>query len=507
MTCPRCGTQIDDGAHFCGACGASLGATPPAARPPQGGTLPSGTPSRSPSFTPPKAQPSTNMPPARALAGQLGGQGSHGGQGGHGGVIGHFPSPAGGQPRPGNLSSSIAHASTIIGGLGINPAQVAPVDADPLIGATLNNRYLIEAKLGEGGFGAVYLGKQIQVGREVALKLLHPEMTRDPNVVARFRREGSVACNLRDAHTVTTYDFDQTKDGVLYIAMELLKGKSLHDTLVEQAPLPWQRVLRVVEQMCSSLGEAHMHGIVHRDIKPENIYLEERPGHPDFVKVLDFGIAKIVGGEFGQQSPQLTATGQTLGTLEYMSPEQLMGKQIDGRSDIYALGVVSYELLTNRLPFPDAQGPAALISAQLKKIPEAPSAVRPDARISAPVDRLILRMLEKDRERRFADAADLLAAVSEILRASNVPLAGGASAMVPPTMIAAPAVTSRPPSEQARPPAKGAPAAISRGGTAGPSTLQELEAAAGQSRRWKWIGIVLAVVVLGGLGVYFGLVL
>ena len=186
----------------------------------------------------------------------------------------------------------------------------------------------------------MYRGVQLATGRKVALKLLHPEMTKDENLVARFRREGMVLCNLRDAHTITTYDFDQTPDGTLYIAMELLEGKSLHQIFHEQAPLEWKRVFKILSEMCSSLAEAHAQGIVHRDLKPENIYLESRPGNPEFVKILDFGIAKVMRGDtIDPQSPQLTATGQTLGTLEYMSPEQLMGKPLDGRSDVYALGV------------------------------------------------------------------------------------------------------------------------------------------------------------------------
>ena len=223
---------------------------------------------------------------------------------------------------------------------------------------------------------------QLATGRKVALKLLHPEMTKDENLVARFRREGMVLCNLRDAHTITTYDFDQTPDGTLYIAMELLEGKSLHQVFHEQAPLEWKRVFKILTEMCSSLAEAHAQGIVHRDLKPENVFLESRPGNPEFVKILDFGIAKVMRGDsIDPQSPQLTATGQTLGTLEYMSPEQLMGKPLDGRSDVYALGVVAYEMITGRLPFPDAKGPAGLITAQLKQTPQPPSQANPKANL------------------------------------------------------------------------------------------------------------------------------
>ena len=312
--------------------------------------------------------------------------------------------------------------------------SLVPSASDPYVGSVLKGRFQIESKLGEGGFGAVYRGVQLGTGRIVAIKLLHPDMTRDKNVVARFRREGQVLCNLRDAHTITTYDFDQTEDGTLFIAMELLEGRSLHDVFHTEAPIAWRRMVKFIAECCSSLSEAHQQGIIHRDLKPENIHLERRSGNPEFVKILDFGIAKVVHGEgFGNgDHPQLTATGQTLGTLEYMSPEQLMGKQLDGRSDIYGLGVVAYELLTGRLPYPDATGPAQLIAAQLKKIPGRPSESNP--RIPPGVDALILRMLEKSRDNRFAN-------VEELRRACESLLAGGSDSRI--------SAVSAPPAEPA----------------------------------------------------------
>jgi len=314
----------------------------------------------------------------------------------------------------------------------------APVGDEIYLNQVLNNRFKIEAKIGEGGFGAVYKGTQLATGRKVALKLLHPEMTKDENLVSRFRREGMVLCNLRDAHTITTYDFDQTPDGTLYIAMELLEGKSLHQVFHEQAPLGWKRVFKILIEMCSSLSEAHAQGIVHRDLKPENVYLETRPGNPEFVKILDFGIAKVMRGDsIDPQSPQLTATGQTLGTLEYMSPEQLMGKALDGRSDVYALGVVAYEMITGGLPFPDAKGPAGLITAQLKQTPPPPSARSPKANLPAAADRAILKALEKDKTNRHADVSAMAAALQEVIDAAReqtnpamIPFRSGASGPV-----------------------------------------------------------------------------
>jgi serine/threonine-protein kinase len=384
---------------------------------------------------------------------------------------------------------------------------------DPYIGSVLKDRFRIERKLGEGGFGAVYGGSQTGTNRAVAIKLLHPEMTRDQNVVARFRREGQVLCNLRDAHTITTYDFDRTEDGTLFIAMELLEGRSLHDVFHTEAPIEWRRMVKIVAECCSSLAEAHIQGIIHRDLKPENIHLENRPGNPEFVKILDFGIAKVVHGEgFGKtDQPQLTATGQTLGTLEYMSPEQLMGKPLDGRSDIYGLGVVAYELLTGQLPFPEATGPAALIAAQLKSVPRPPSQVsrRP---IPPPVDALIRTMLEKHKESRYADVDALRIACRSLLdRDASQPAIhppppasyGGPGpeaprspmpAMAPPMNLPDPGQSFSPPVG----PRRGSPPPVDHS-RAGYSGTEMVARQRGPAQKPSWMWIALAVVALAGL--------
>jgi eukaryotic-like serine/threonine-protein kinase len=383
-------------------------------------------------------------------------------------------------------------------------AETVPVQAlldrsgDPYVGTMLNSRFHIEAKLGEGGFGAVYRGVQQGIGRKVALKLLHPEMARDQNLVARFKREGLVMCKLRDAHTVTTYDFDQTPDGTLYIAMELLEGKSLHQVFHDEAPIDWRRMFRIVQQMCSSLAEAHAEGIVHRDLKPENIHLESRPGNPEFVKVLDFGIAKVVHGDgsYDKNAPQLTATGQTLGTLEYMSPEQLMGKPLDGRSDVYALGVLAYEMITGRLPFPDAKGPAGLITAQLRQIPDAPSKANPAAGIPPAVDRCILTMLEKDKARRFADVTELSSAIKDLLATDGQTAGpGGPQVAAGSAQLATPQPAPAPVAAPQVAPAPVSMARSARPEHAAPTTETALAAASG-SRAWLWI--VLAIIAIGG---------
>jgi len=402
------------------------------------------------------------------------------------------PAPA--PPRKANLAP-----------LGNSPLAglFADKPEDPYVGTTLNNRFRVEEKLGEGGFGAVYRGTQTGIGRKVALKLLHPEMTRDDNLIARFRQEGLVMCNLKDAHTITTYDFDQTQEGVLYIAMELLEGRSLHDVFVEESPIEWQRMFRIASQMCTSLAEAHEQGVVHRDLKPENIHLENRPGNPEFVKILDFGIAKVVHGDgTASNSPQLTATGQTLGTLEYMSPEQLMGKPLDGRSDIYAVGVVCYELITGRLPFPDAKGPAGLITAQLRKVPDPPSAAYPPGNIPPAVDACILKMLEKDKNNRYVDANDLRVAIEQIMMNGARPQMPYSSAPQAVVSTPVPGAVSAPVLQEASAPAmaqamgpKPKPMGIP-GRDTGPSTESALMAAQG-SRIWLWVA--LAIVCVGAV--------
>jgi serine/threonine-protein kinase len=299
-----------------------------------------------------------------------------------------------------------------------------PVDGD-LTGKLLNNRYQIEAKLGEGGFGAVYRAKQVQMGRMVALKVLHAKMAKDPQVIGRFKREAQASSLLRAAHTVQVYDFDQSPEGMMYLAMEMLTGKSLHDELKTAGPIEAVRLCKIMDGIADSLGEAHAQGIVHRDIKPENIFLEPRPS-PDFVKVLDFGIAKIVSGDGLQSSgPALTAAGQTLGTLEYMSPEQLMGAQLDGRSDLYALGILAYELVTGALPFP-SKTPGEMITAHLKTVPPPASQLAKGRGIPPLFDQILLKLVQKNRDHRYKDTAELRADLQRVINGET-----GAAAPAP----------------------------------------------------------------------------
>ena len=405
--CPHCAVEIEGGARFCGACGQPITPTASAAKAASTGVVPITTPpAAKPVTTPPAAKPPSKasvqtvrvspagpapapvVVPASLLA-----------------VAGSIPpSPAISLPPNFPPSPTFPPGTPSSGSGPLRPAgSVRPV-AQPLenlIGRTLNHRFLVEDKIGEGGFGAVFRGKQIATGREVALKILHPHNVADETIVARFRREAEACSKLRDPHTVTTYDFDETPDGILYLAMELLRGQSLHQVQKSEGPLPYARVLRILDQVAASLAEAHANGIVHRDMKPENVFIETREGE-DHVKVLDFGIAKVVSDE--KPVPALTAVGQTLGTLEFMSPEQLRGQKLDGRADLYALGMMAYEMLTGNLPFKAAKSPIEIINFHMRQEPPAPSKLSDKVTIPPPVDAIILKMVAKDRDKRFADA-------------------------------------------------------------------------------------------------------
>jgi serine/threonine-protein kinase len=286
---------------------------------------------------------------------------------------------------------------------------------ESLAGMLFDRRYRIESKLAAGGFGAIYRATNVLTGREVALKVLHPDLASDPTLSARFRREATVLASLRDPHTIKTYEHGENRDGTPYIVMELLTGKSLQAELHEQGPLPWRRTLSIMRGVCSSLKEAHALGLVHRDLKPANIHLERRGDEADFVKVLDFGIVKVLGSGALTDELDITRVGQAVGTLDYMSPEQITGGETDHRTDIYALGVVAYEMLTGRRPFTDATTPTSLLTALMTRTPVAPSTLFHRDCFPAAVDQLLMRCLELDAAYRFANVSEVVEAIDEIL--------------------------------------------------------------------------------------------
>ena len=259
---------------------------------------------------------------------------------------------------------------------------------DPLVGRVLAERFEILERIGEGGTGVVYKAKQLSVDRIVAIKLLGAHVSTDPSWVKRFHNEARAASRLDHPNTIRLLDFGQTKEGMLFIAMEFLNGKSLRTEIDRLGRLPPNRVLRILSQACASLHEAHQQGIIHRDIKPDNVYLVEMKGGGDFVKVLDFSVAKLDAPD-----AQVTRAGIVFGTPAYMSPEQGRGVQLDARSDIYALGILAYEMLTGKPPF-DAKMPTEVVMMHLREQPA------PLVGFPPQLANLVMKALAKDPKQR-----------------------------------------------------------------------------------------------------------
>jgi eukaryotic-like serine/threonine-protein kinase len=289
-----------------------------------------------------------------------------------------------------------------------------------LVGQVLADRYHIMKKLGEGGMGQVYLAQHVKMGRRSAIKVMNPSMANDPEAVARFNREAANASRISDAHVCAIYDFGETPEGLIYMAMEFVEGEPLTELLAREGALPVARAAGICIQVAAALHAAHDLGIVHRDLKPDNIMLTRGRDGADGVKVVDFGIAKIVGGESGQQ---VTRTGLVVGTPEFMSPEQLAGDKVDGRSDVYSLGLVLFKMLTGALPFPADSVQEAMI----KRLTDEPSElieVRPDLHFPPGLQQVLDTALARrpvDRYQSATKFAHDLAAVLGLSRIADDP--------------------------------------------------------------------------------------
>ena len=257
--------------------------------------------------------------------------------------------------------------------------------------------------------GSVYLAEHVVIEKKFALKVLAPELSRRSDLVARFLQEARSASRIGHENVIDIMDFGQSPDGLVYIAMEFLDGKDLGEIVRGKGAMPWPEAREIVLQICRALRAAHDRGIVHRDMKPENIFLIQREGQPHFVKILDFGIAKVMG--LDPNGPRLTRTGMIFGTPEYMAPEQAEGKDTDHRADIYAVGCIMYHLITGQTPFV-AESFMTMLTKHLMEEPVPPSARRPDLVVTPEMDALVLKALEKDRDHRWQSMAELLEAVA-----------------------------------------------------------------------------------------------
>jgi len=287
--------------------------------------------------------------------------------------------------------------------------------ATDLVGQVVADRYHVIKKLGEGGMGQVYLAEHVKMGRRSAIKVMNPSMVHDPDAVARFNREASNASRITHPNVCAIYDFGETPEGLIYLAMEFIEGEPLTDLLERDGALPVRRAVGIFTQVADALQAAHDLGIVHRDLKPDNIMLAQKKGG-DQVKVVDFGIAKAVGGD--ESGQKVTKTGLVVGTPEFMSPEQLSGDKLDGRSDLYSLALVFYRMLAGKLPFEATTVQETMI----KRLTDEPTKLaesRPDLTFPAGLQAVLDNALTRSPTERYqtvAKFADDVASVTGVGR-------------------------------------------------------------------------------------------
>ncbi len=337
-----------------------------------------------------------------------------------------------------SLTSSPEAAPTSAPASAPASAQTALATPNPhaLLGQTLGGRYLVTSLIGSGGMGAVYRAEHIQLQKPVALKVLNADMAQHREAALRFEREAMVSARIMHPHVVSANDSGRLPDGSLYLVLEFVQGRSLRQLIEQEGRLPVPRAAAIAGQIAEALAAAHAADIVHRDLKPGNVMLLARESNAEFVKVLDFGLARVLGQPSSGEA--LTRTGAVFGTPEYMAPEQARGEVVDHRADLYALGVILYELLAGKPPF---QAPE-LVAVLIKHLQEAPPPLPPD--IPEPLARYVMSLLEKQPSQRPSDALSVVKALRKLVPPSfSVP---------PPSLEASVAAgvapTTRPPAGQ-----------------------------------------------------------
>jgi eukaryotic-like serine/threonine-protein kinase len=283
---------------------------------------------------------------------------------------------------------------------------------DPLIGRVVNDRFKISALIARGGMGKVYRAEQAPLGRVCALKVLNPNYAgeQDPEFHKRFFLEASIASKLTHPNTVTIFDYGRTEDDVYYMAMEYLEGHTLHRAIREAGHFPEERAAHIARQICRALREAHSLGVIHRDLKPANIFLVEHGDETDFVKILDFGLVKNVSDT---KTEDLTQTGLFMGSPKYMAPEQIRGDRVDARTDIYALGIIMYEMMAGKVPF-DRPNSVNILMAHVNEEPPPIRQMNPNTQLTPAFEEVIARSMAKDPDKRFRSMDEVLAALKRI---------------------------------------------------------------------------------------------
>ena len=280
---------------------------------------------------------------------------------------------------------------------------------DPYVGReVLDGKFRILKRIGAGGMGSVYLASEPAMGREVAIKILHPKLKGRADLVSRFRREARAMSQLRHPHTVRVFMYGELEDGSLYIVMEMLEGRNLNQTVRREGPMSPARAIPIVSDACHALHEAHQMGIVHRDLKPENIFVCQQPGVKDYAKLLDFGLAKVTEAQMRPGSMILTQEGMVFGTPEFMSPEQARGQVLDARSDIYSVGVILHHLLTGKTPYGESN-----YHALLHRIATGEPTLATDE-LEPYICSIILHCMQKDPNARPQTASELLKALARV---------------------------------------------------------------------------------------------
>ncbi len=290
-------------------------------------------------------------------------------------------------------------------------------ETDPLIGTTLEGRYTIQRKLGEGGMGVVYEAIHTVIGKRCAVKVLRSDIAGEASVSERFIQEARSAAAIGSEHIIEITDFGRTPYSSPYFVMEYLDGKSLQGVLTDNPKLELFRALHIVDQCCDALAQAHAAGVIHRDLKPDNLILIQKGKDPDFVKVLDFGIAKVAS-----ENRRLTQTGTIFGTPQYMAPEQAAGTAIDKRVDVYSLGIILYEILSGRVPF-EADTFMGVLTKHLYEEPIPPRSLSPPVDIPVSVEAIILKAIAKNPDKRFQTMQEFQENIRAVMNGREPPCA------------------------------------------------------------------------------------